>query len=80
MTELGDFGATSLSTLVQMVATGAGITLLPESALEVELRGGDELVALPLRPARGRTLGLAWRRRSARSAEFAELAGTLAGR
>ena len=78
MTELGDFRASSLSTLVQMVATGAGITLLPESTLDVELRGKPELVALPLQPAPTRTIGLAWRRTSPRGDEFRELAGVLA--
>ncbi len=79
MTELGDFRASSLSTLVQMVATGAGITLLPESTLEVELSGNPALVALPLRPTRSRTIGLAWRRTSPRSDEFTQLAEVLAG-
>lgn len=79
MTELGDFRATSLTTLVQMVATGAGITLLPRSAVAVELRGSRELVALPLQGNPGRTIGLAWRRSSPRGDEFALLAGPLAG-
>lgn len=84
MTELGDFRASSLTTLVQMVASGAGITLLPESAIEVELRGSDELLALPLqgsasRPAPSRTIGLAWRRSSPRGDEFRTLAPLLAG-
>ena len=85
MTELGDFRASSLSTLVQMVATGAGITLLPESAADVELRGRDELVAVPFRtsarkPAPGRTIGLAWRSTSPRADEFARLGDALVGR
>lgn len=84
MTEVGDFRASSLTTLVQMVATGAGVTLLPESAIDVELRSSDELVAVPLqgsagRPAPSRTIGLAWRRTSPRGAEFRQLAPLLAG-
>lgn len=75
MTEVGDFRATSLGTLVQMVATGAGITLLPESAVEVELRGSPELVTRPFRkPVPHRTIGLAWRSTSPRGEEF-ELLG-----
>jgi LysR family hydrogen peroxide-inducible transcriptional activator len=55
-------GATSLATVMQMVANGYGIALLPRIAAEVEIR--DERVKL-LRfaePAPGRTVGLAWRR------------------
>ncbi len=58
-----------------MVATGAGITLLPQSAVDVELRGSEELVTLSFRkPAPFRTIGLAWRRTSPRGDEFALLA------
>ena len=63
-------GATSLATVMQMVANGYGITLLPRVAVDVELR--DERVKL-LRfaePAPGRTVGLAWRRTSPRKADF----------
>jgi LysR family hydrogen peroxide-inducible transcriptional activator len=66
-------GATSLATVMQMVANGYGITLLPRVAVDVELR--DERVKL-LRfaePAPGRTVGLAWRRTSPRKADFTAL-------
>ena len=66
-------GATSLATVMQMVANGYGITLLPRVAVDVELR--DERVKL-LRfadPAPGRTIGLAWRPTSPRKADFAAL-------
>jgi len=66
-------GATSLATVMQMVANDYGITLLPRVAVDVELR--DERVKL-LRfddPAPGRTVGLAWRRTSPRKADFAAL-------
>jgi LysR family hydrogen peroxide-inducible transcriptional activator len=66
-------GATSLATVMQMVANGYGVTLLPRVAVDVELR--DERVKL-LRfkePAPGRTVGLAWRRTSPRKADFAAL-------
>lgn len=56
--------ATSLSTLVQMVAGGAGITLLPRLSLETETRRAD----LGVRPFSGqgphRTLALVWRKHS----------------
>src|SRR5262245_29817301 len=66
-------GATSLATVMQMVANGYGMTLLPQVAVDVELR--DERVKL-LRfadPAPGRTVGLAWRRTSPRKGVFAAL-------
>lgn len=62
--ELG-FRATSLSTLVQMVASGAGVTLLPRVAVEAEARRADVSIRAFARPAPGRTLVLAWRRGSA---------------
>jgi LysR family hydrogen peroxide-inducible transcriptional activator len=66
-------GATSLATVMQMVANGYGITLLPRVAVDVELR--DERVKL-LRfaePAPGRIVGLVWRRTSPRKADFVAL-------
>lgn len=71
-------GATSLTTVLQMVANGYGITLLPRVAVDVELR--DERVKL-LRfaePAPGRVVGLAWRRTSPRKADFAALGRLIA--
>jgi LysR family transcriptional regulator, hydrogen peroxide-inducible genes activator len=63
-------GATSLATVMQMVANGYGVTLVPEVAVDVEVR--DERVKL-LRftaPEPGRSIGLAWRRTSPRKADF----------
>jgi len=66
-------GATSLATVMQMVANGYGITLLPRVAVDVELR--DERVKLLrfVEPAPGRKVGLAWRRTSPRKADFVAL-------
>jgi LysR family hydrogen peroxide-inducible transcriptional activator len=66
-------GATSLATIIQMVASGYGVTLVPEVAVDTELR--DERVKL-LRftaPEPGRTIGLAWRRTSPRKGDFVAL-------
>jgi LysR family transcriptional regulator, hydrogen peroxide-inducible genes activator len=61
--ELG-FRATSLSTLVQMVAAGSGVTLLPEIAVELENRS-DLLAVRPFcAPVPYRTIVLAFRKRS----------------
>jgi LysR family hydrogen peroxide-inducible transcriptional activator len=67
--------ATSLPTLVQMVAGGMGVTLLPEAAADalVQPRGPVEIAPLG-KPPPGRTLGLAWRTSSARLREFRMLA------
>ena len=73
--ELGDFRATSLSTLTQMVTGGDVMTLLPELALDVETRGRRDLAVRPFRPpAPHRTIGLAWRPSSPRQEEFRALA------
>ena len=66
-------GATSLATVMQMVANRYGVTLVPEVAVDVEVR--DERVKL-LRfaaPEPGRTIGLGWRRTSPRKVDFIAL-------
>jgi len=72
--EVADVRATSLATLIQMVASGIGITLLPSMAAEVEVTKRRRLVAKPFSaPIPKRTIGLAWRKTSAREAEFRRL-------
>jgi LysR family transcriptional regulator, hydrogen peroxide-inducible genes activator len=59
---ISDVRATSLTTVVQMVASGFGATLLPAIAVGVELRGMQEVVARPLADTTaGRDIGLCWR-------------------
>jgi len=71
--ELGDFRASSLTTLAQMVAGGVGVTLLPELSIGVEgVSSGLALVPFGARGPR-RTIGLAWRRSSLRQSEFRHL-------
>ena len=60
----GAFRATSLSTLVQMVAGGVGITLLPELAVETETRRAKLHVRGIASPLASRTIALVWRKRS----------------
>lgn len=67
------FGASSLSTIVEMVSAGLGITLLPEICLPVEARGRSLKTMHFAEPEPFRTLGLAWRSTSCRRADFAEL-------
>ncbi|HET6203252.1 MAG TPA: LysR substrate-binding domain-containing protein [Planctomycetota bacterium] len=73
--ECGDFRASSLSTLVQMVLGGVGVTLLPEMAIPVETRGPVRLLVRPFAPpVPSRTIGLAWRPSSPRKEEFRPIA------
>jgi LysR family transcriptional regulator, hydrogen peroxide-inducible genes activator len=64
------FQGTSLRTLLQMAAGGIGITLMPEMAVPAEITAASGLVARPLDGNPSRTIALAWRRTSARKAEF----------
>jgi LysR family hydrogen peroxide-inducible transcriptional activator len=65
------FGASSLATIVQMVANGYGITLLPEMAIASEIHpGGDIRLLRFTSPEPKREIGLAWRKTSPRKAEF----------
>lgn len=54
----------SLSTLVQMVSAGIGITLIPEMAVAVETRSASVSVARFNAPQPSRTIGMIWRKTS----------------
>jgi LysR family hydrogen peroxide-inducible transcriptional activator len=56
--------ASSLSTLVQMVGAGIGVTLIPEMAVEVETRSALVSVARFRNPQPSRTIGMVWRKTS----------------
>jgi len=71
--KLDTMGTTSLSTLVQMVAGGFGVTFLPRLCLDVEGKRAGVIVVPFEAPAPHRTIGLAWRRSSPRKADFREL-------
>ncbi len=66
-------GATSLTTVMQMVANGYGVTLVPQVAVDVEVR--DERIKLLrlMPPQPGRTIGLVWRQTSPRKVDFIAL-------
>ncbi|MFZ2178511.1 MAG: hydrogen peroxide-inducible genes activator [Rhodococcus sp. (in: high G+C Gram-positive bacteria)] len=70
----GDTRATSLSTVVQCVAGGLGVTLVPESAVRVETGKGQLATARFAVPAPGRTIGLVFRSSSARADAYRQLA------
>ncbi|WP_369197204.1 hydrogen peroxide-inducible genes activator [Streptomyces djakartensis] len=70
--------AAGLSTLVQLVAGGLGVTLLPRTALKVEIsRSSQLLTGYFAEPAPTRRVALAMRTGAARGAEYEELAAAL---
>ncbi|HKP25826.1 MAG TPA: hydrogen peroxide-inducible genes activator [Dongiaceae bacterium] len=72
------FAGASLNTLVEMVAGGLGVTLLPDMAVPMHVPKQGELVARPFdRSGAGRQIGLAWRTTSSRGAEFREFGAAL---
>jgi LysR family hydrogen peroxide-inducible transcriptional activator len=66
-------GATSLATVMQMVANGYGVTLLPEVAIDAEVRDGRVKLMRFAEPEPVRSIGLAFRRTSPRKRDFEAL-------
>ena len=72
------FQATSLPTIVLMVAEGLGATLLPRMAVPVESAGRKGVVIRPISPSRpARSMALVWRSTSLRDQEFTKLGAVL---
>jgi LysR family transcriptional regulator, hydrogen peroxide-inducible genes activator len=79
MHEKQDFRATSLETLRQMVATGAGVTLLPELATLGAYRHARGVTVRPFaRPAPLRRIGGVWRKTTARHAAIEAVCNEIA--
>ena len=79
VSEREDFRATSIETLRQMVAAGAGITLLPDLASRGAYAAARGVVVRPFtRPQPTRNVGAVWRRSSARAAAIAALLDVIA--
>jgi len=72
-----DFRATSLGTLTQMVAAGAGVTLLPRLALATETRRAKVRTRSFAEPVPGRTIALVWRRGTALASALRIVARTI---
>jgi LysR family hydrogen peroxide-inducible transcriptional activator len=72
-----EFRATSLSTLAQMVASGAGVTLLPSLAVPMEARRAKLCIRRFAAPEPGRTIALAWRKRAPLDASLRKIASTI---
>jgi LysR family hydrogen peroxide-inducible transcriptional activator len=66
--------ASSLSTLVQMVGAGIGVTLIPEMAVPIETRSASVSVARLREPRPRRTIGMVWRRTNPLVVQLAAIA------
>jgi LysR family hydrogen peroxide-inducible transcriptional activator len=63
----------SLSTLVQMVGAGMGVTLIPEIAISLEARSSDVSIVRFPNPAPKRTIGMVWRTTNPLSVQLTEI-------
>ncbi len=66
----------SLSTLVQMVGAGIGVTFIPEMAVAVETRSARVSIARFDDPQPSRTIGMIWRRSNPLAAQLDDIAQT----
>lgn len=71
------FAATSLSTIVEFVANGQGITLLPRIALRKEATDPRIAIHTLVSPGAGRLLSLVWREATPFGETFAEIADVI---
>ena len=67
----------SLSTLVQLVGAGIGVTLIPEMAVAVETRSAQVSVARFIAPQPSRTIGMIWRKSSPLAKQLLQIAGVV---
>ncbi|MBK0328004.1 LysR family transcriptional regulator [Rhodobacteraceae bacterium F11138] len=73
----GGLDGSSLSTLVQMVGAGHGVTLIPEMAVPVETGSAPVSVSHFDNPRPTRTIGMIWRRTSPLADRFLDLSQTV---
>ncbi|KQW31801.1 LysR family transcriptional regulator [Rhizobium sp. Root274] len=64
----------SLTTLVQMVGAGIGVTLIPEIAMSVETRSAAVSIARFQEPQPSRTIGMIWRKTSPIARQLTDVA------
>jgi LysR family hydrogen peroxide-inducible transcriptional activator len=69
--------ASSLSTLVQMVSAGIGVTLIPEMAVPVETRSAAVSLGRFAAPEPKRRVGMIWRRASPLAAQLLQISGAV---
>ncbi|WP_108813736.1 hydrogen peroxide-inducible genes activator [Loktanella sp. Alg231-35] len=65
---------TSLSTLVQMVGSGIGVTLIPQMAVRVETRSAPVSVGRFANPQPQRTVGMIWRKTNPLTGQLRQVA------
>lgn len=69
----------SLTTLVQMVGAGIGVTLIPEMAVSVETRLAPVAITRFSAPAPARQIGMVWRRSSPLARQLVAIAEVVKG-
>jgi LysR family transcriptional regulator, hydrogen peroxide-inducible genes activator len=74
---MASYGATSLTTLLQMVAHGMGVTLVPEMAADAASAMRDLKIVPFAEPMPERRICLAWRKNNARQEECLALAAVI---
>lgn len=67
----------SLSTLVQMVSAGIGVTLIPEMAVPIERRSASVAIARLAAPRPSRTIGMVWRKTNPLADQLKHIAATI---
>ena len=63
----------SLSTLVQMVSAGIGVTLIPEMAVTVETKSAEVSITRFKKPKPSRTIGMIWRKTNPLAGQLARI-------
>jgi LysR family hydrogen peroxide-inducible transcriptional activator len=76
---IANYGATSLTTLLQMVAHGQGVTLIPEMAVTAGPQIPELKVVPFAEPTPSRKIALAWRRNSSRQDDYEAVADIIRG-
>lgn len=71
------FDGSSLTTLVQMVSAGLGVTLIPEMAIPVETRSASVSIARFNAPQPTRTMGMVWRKTNPLADELIEISNVV---
>ena len=67
----------SLTTLVQMVGAGIGVTLIPEMALTIETRSAPVSTARLAAPRPSRTIGMIWRKSNPLASQFGQITDSI---
>ena len=67
----------SLSTLVQMVGAGIGVTLIPDMAVQIETRSAPVAVVRLPPPRPTRTIGMVWRKTNPLAGQLKDIAQTV---